>query len=497
MGKTLSQCLPVRAATELELRRRGGSVSPVAFAERYWSKPSAWVMDAFHFRPDETPAPYQLASLDLLHERKRLAQRGCHGLGKTAEAAWAILHFAATREAAGIDWKVATTASVWRQLSLYLWPEVHKWIKRMKVLPGTRRWRPDEVQVMNLKLTHGQAFAAASNDKDKIEGAHASEMLYVLDEAKAIPSDTWDAVEGAFAQGNAFAFAISTPGAAVGRFYAIHSRKRGYEDWEVSHVKLEEAIAAGRVSQEWANQRKAQWGEDSPVYQCRVLGEFSEAGDDVLIPLNLVEAAQERWQELEAMPEKLTSIGVDVGRTGDETVLALRCGDVITELRTFQNRSTMETAGNVARLLDERGGIGVIDVIGIGAGVYDRLREMDKRVVPFNAGGRAFEDGTPLDEVRRFANARARAWWAMRDLLSGDNGHTICLPPDDLLTADLTAPTQRVTSIGAVAIDDPERVEGKDTIRKRLGRSTDRGDAVIMAFASDWLPSSDIFVVVG
>jgi hypothetical protein len=445
------------------------------------------------------PAPYQIEALDQLHAERRLAVRGCHGLGKTALAAWAVLHFAATREAAGADWKVVTTASVWRQLSLYLWPEIHKWARRIQPAPGLRRWRDEDLQVLAVKLRHGQAFAVASNDKDKIEGAHADEMLYVLDEAKAIPEPTWDAVEGAFASGKVLALAISTPGAAVGRFYDIHRRRKGYEDWSVRHVTVEEAVAAGRVLPSWVEQRRQQWGEDSPVYRSRVLGEFSEAGEDVLIPLHLVEAAQERWEGLpdEARAARLTSVGVDVGLTQDETVLALRAGDAVVELQTFQNSSTMETAGRVARVLDSRGGVAVVDVIGVGAGVYDRLKELGKPVRAFNAGAKAFPDGTPATEVRKFANQRARAWWGMRDLLSGDGGHEIALPSDDMLTADLTAPRWRVTSIGAVAVADAERVEGKDTIRKRLGRSTDRGDAVVMAFSLEWLPSSDIFIVVG
>jgi hypothetical protein len=482
----------LRARAEDELRRRGvsgGACTPEAFAEKYWSRPSEFLKDNLLFAKGEHPASYQLEHLDLLHQCRRVAVRACHGAGKTAEAAWAVLHFAMTREAAGADWKVVTTASVWRQLSLYLWPEIHKWTRRMKSIPGLRRWHDEETQVLAVKLAHGQAFAVASNDKDKIEGAHASELLYILDEAKAIPDATWDAIEGALASGSTYALAISTPGAAAGRFYNIHQRKPGYEDWTARHVTLDEAVAAGRVSRAWAEQREAQWGSNSPVYQSRVLGQFAETDEQALIPLAWVEAAQQRWQEHEDTISKLsvvTSFGVDVARSGaDETAIATRASNTITAIEVWSGLTTMETTGLVVERLN-RGGVAVIDADGIGAGVYDRLKEQGKKAAEFHSGARPFETRQQNEEEhgsRRYLNLRARAWWAMRERLDPEALCEVSLPPDDALTADLTTPTWGVTSVGAV------QIESKDEIRKRLGRSPDRGDAVVMAFSSEWLPS--------
>jgi len=73
-----------------------------------------------------------------------------------------------------------------------------------------------------MKLTYGQAFPVASSDPGKIEGAHEDQMLYIFDEAKMISNATFDAAEGAFASGQAYALAISTPGDASGRFFEIH-----------------------------------------------------------------------------------------------------------------------------------------------------------------------------------------------------------------------------------------------------------------------------------
>jgi hypothetical protein len=120
-----------------------------------------------------------------------------------------------------------------------------------------------------------------------------------------------------------------------------------------------------------------------------------------------------------------------------------------------------------------------VDVIGIGAGVVDRLRELGCTVIPFNAAA-ATQVRDRSGELG-FANLRAAAWWSLREMLDPANGIGVALPPDDMLIGDLTAPHWRVLSGGKI------KIESKDDIYKRLGRSTDDGDAVVMAFAFDFL----------
>jgi hypothetical protein len=449
---------------------------------RYRDDPAAFVRDCIAWRPGEGPTDYQVEILDQLVARRRAAVRGPHSLGKTALAAWVILWFALTRE--GEDWKIPCTASAWRQLTHYLFPELRKWARRLR---WERLGRPPfdptrELLALSLKLTTGEAFAVASDTPALIEGAHADHLLYVFDEAKSIPAATFDAAEGAFSSGDCYALAISTPGEPQGRFYDIHARKPGFADWWVRHVTLAECIAAGRVLPEWAEQRRLQWGEGSAVYRNRVLGEFASAEESGLIPLSWIEAANERWEVIRESGQwdAFTCVGVDVARDGEaKTVLALRHGQAIRELRRFARSDTMETTGHVASVVAGSAAAAVVDVIGIGAGVVDRLREMKRddraayRVVPFNAAEHT--DWRDASGELAFANTRSAAWWNVRELLDPAQGKEVALPPDDLLTGDLTAPHWRMTSSGKV------QVESKDEIRKRLGRSTDDGDAVVMA----------------
>lgn len=116
--------------------------------------------------------------------------RSLHDAGKTTVAALATLWFATTRNAAGVDWKVITTASAWRRLEVYLWPEIHKWERHLRwdVLDWPAFDSRRELLDLRLKLAFGAATPVASNDAARIEGAHAASLLYILDEGKTIPA---------------------------------------------------------------------------------------------------------------------------------------------------------------------------------------------------------------------------------------------------------------------------------------------------------------------
>lgn len=497
----------------------GKNLPSSTFQKTYRLNPTAFIHDCFQWRRGETPAFYQDEIATDLITFKRESVRGPHGLGKTALASWVVLWFALTRD--GDDWKIPTTASAWRQLTKFLWPEIHKWARKLRWdIIGREPFDPRrELQTLSLKLATGEAFAVASDDPTLIEGAHADHLLYLFDEAKSIKSETFDAAEGAFSNagedtaGEAFALAVSTPGEPQGRFYDIQARKSGFEDWHTRHVTLDETMRAGRVSREWAEQRKKQWTEKSAVYQNRVLGEFAASEEDGIIPLAWIELANDRWHAWREQEffGTFASVGVDVARSGeDKTVLALRkkvakakpedpeppCKQGVYELRRFAKQDTMQTTGHVKGILDALGGRAMVDVIGIGAGVVDRLRELGKSVTAFNAS--AHTDYRDRSHEQGFINVRSHAWWNLREMLDPMNAEEIALPPDDLLTGDLTAPHWKNVSGGKI------QVEGKDdkwgdenghrTLRERLGRSTDDGDAVVMAFYADVVGRIQIFL---
>lgn len=397
--------------------------------------------------------------------------RAPRGAGKTTTSAiiilWAVSVF-------DIDVKVITTASAWRQLIHYTWPEIHKWAHKADWDKAGVRVRDGvELTAQTFKIGDRLAFAASSDDPSTIEGAHASMTIVVFDEAKAIPAKVWDALEGTFSTGHAYAFAISTPGVPSGRFYDIHSRKKGYKDWSVRHVTLMECLAAGRFKAEWAEARLAQWGEKSAAYQNYVLANFSESSEDVVIPLSWVEAANARWEDCGGRGEGSESWGCDPGYKGnDPTVTAKVVGSVVELIDSRPQQDLMVTVGRISSQVNKDTPVGV-DTIGIGAGVFSRLQELGYKVRAVNASEKCpYHDST--GQVG-FVNTRAYLWWTLREALDPNLGGKLALPPNDDLTGDLTTPTWEYKSNGLV------QVESKKDIRARLDRSTDSADAVALA----------------
>ncbi len=339
----------------------------------------------------------------------------------------------------------------------------------------------------------------ASDNAGLIEGAHADRLCYLFDEAKLVPSATFDAAEGAFSNAGvggaeAIAVAASTPGSPSGRFYDICRHAPGLDDWKVIRVTLEDAIKEGRVSEAWAERMRKLWGAKSAIYRNKVLGEFAAQDENAVIPLEWVEAANERYNALEeagqllpgSLPE-LSGVGADIGDGGgDPTVLAPRYGDIIANVDGWESRHNeqVHTARKIAAIFNLHEGAkdakALVDGIGVGSGVVSCLDDWNYEVISFIASSGC--DLKDESDTFGFLNLRAFAWWNMRELLNPEKGSKIALPPLPELIGDLTTP--RWFEVAGAKI----KVESKEDIAKRNdGRSTDYGDAVVMVFCAEHL----------
>ena len=202
------------------------------------------------------------------------------------------------------------------------------------------------------------------------------------------------------------------------------------------------------------------------------------------IPTEWVRAAQARWSpEMPTLPDAegqeqplpLSALGVDPARGGkDETVIAPRYGWWFGPLSVYPGKDTPDGPSVAAQVMQhhEEAATIVLDVIGVGAAVYDALAAHDFSPWGFNASERSA--ATDKTGQLTFVNRRAEAWWRMRELLDPASGMDVALPPDPRLRSDLCAPRFKLTVRGI-------QIEAKADVKKRLGRSTDRGDAVVQA----------------
>lgn len=222
-----------------------------------------------------------------------------------------------------------------------------------------------------------------------------------------------------------------------------------------------------------------------PLRSQLLYGDFSAGIEDdewQVIPTRWVELAQERWSPAPPEGQPQTSIGVDVARKGaDKTTLAPIHGNYVGLLKKYPGKDTPDgrSVAEKVHLIHNGESYICIDSINVGSSPVDYLTDhLGELVIPINFGAGC--DLYDKSGKYKLINIRAAAYWKFREALDPDTGEDIALPPDAELLADLTAPRYKKTPRGI-------QIESKDEIKKRLGRSPDCGDAVVLGYCKPYL----------
>ena len=214
-----------------------------------------------------------------------------------------------------------------------------------------------------------------------------------------------------------------------------------------------------------------------PLRSQMLEGDFSAGKDEnpfQVIPSAWVVAAQGRWSE-QGRQGPMDSVGEDVARGGRaETVISRRHGAWYDKLLCYPGVATPDgpSAAAVAMSAVRDGAPIHVDVIGCGTSPYDHLNQAGVHVVAVN--GAAASYGTDKSGKLSFYNLRAELWWKMRESLDPAAVPPLALPPGQEIRADLCAPTWSLRS-GKILI------ESKEDLMARIGRSPDKGDAMVYA----------------
>lgn len=410
-----------------------------------------------------SPTEQQLEAARALVERRRVSIRSGHGTGKSAFMAWCVLWFLVCYFPA----KVPATAPTAHQLTDVLWAELAKWHRAMhEQLPSIAElfeWRSD---TFSLRAAPRESFAVARTSRperpEALQGFHSQNILFMIDEASGIPDQVFQVAEGALSTEGAYVVMAANPTRMEGYFYDSHHSQRSR--WAALHWDGE---ASELVSREYVESMREKYSADSSIYRIRVKGEFAGNPDGV-IPLSIIESAVDR----DVKPFGEHRWGLDVARFGaDRTALCKRAGNALLEpVRHWSGKDTMQVAGLVKLEYDAakvKPAVICVDVIGIGAGVVDRCRELGLPVVAVNVA----ESPSVEDRYNRMRDElwfRARHWFEGRD---------VRMVADESLIAELTLPSFRITSAGKI------QVESKDELRKRGVVSPDLADSFCLTFA--------------
>lgn len=452
-------------------------------ASTFSSDPVGWYQDKLgHFLWSK-----QREILHAIQNHHLVAVKSAHATGKSftvsgAGAWWIDQHRFG-------EAFLVTTAPSWNQVEAILWREIR------------RRWNEGKLggritQDCKWHLGHGGGSRAGASDEEIVgigrkpadydeysfQGIHARFLMGILDEAGGVPESLWTSILSLATNESSRILAIGNPEDPNSHFATICRPGSGWHVITISAFdtpaftgeKVPQHVLDNLVSKQWVEDRRRDWGEGSPLWVAKVLGQFPDISDEYLITPALIEYC--RQNDLPGLDTG--RLGADIARMGtDKTVVYHNRGGVIRLAGAWAKKDTMQTSGLIITILSRFGATRipiVVDIIGLGSGVYDRLKEQKFNVVGHQGSERAYN---PV----RFRNRRSEVWWTFKTLM--EDGLIDLDPGDDILAAQLGTVKWSTDSSGRIV------VETKEDLRDRGLPSPDHADAAVMsAIASAPVP---------
>lgn len=478
MKRHLGHQIGLRLADALEEDAR--KQTTVTDIERWRKDPVLFAKEALGIELWSRQAEFVLA----ITTNPRIAVRSGHKIGKSIGVAVAAIWWCAC----SIGDRVILTSTTGHQIRNILWKEVRRLAELSKRVGRIQLPTPALMPANGMKWEDGREIIGFSTDtKEGFAGLSGANLLFIVDEASGVPEWAFEVIRGNLAGGGCLVM-ISNPTQTSGSFFdAFHSDA---ERWRRIHISSEETpnaqsgkmLVPGLATREWVDDW-AKLGTDSPSYRVRVRGEFPTGGDDTVIPLDVWNAAVERWKASEGMKGRL-EIGVDPSRFGDDdAAIVPRRGKRVIEIETHNGLDGIQLAGKVMAVVrrhrrqGEPVAVVKVDVIGVGASCFDQLRQFasgpnrEIELVAVNVSENATVVGKDGSEL--YHRLRDQLWFGLRDWLQ-DGGE---------VPADAQLETDCVSARYSFDLKSRYVVESKDEMKKRLkgNRSPDRADGLCLA----------------
>lgn len=448
------------AIEELERRSRN---------QLYVTDPEAWMSDIMGIKLWSKQAEIAASIV----ENKKTAVKSSHSTGKSFTMSALACWWTVTR--AEMDAIVVSTAPTYEQVNKILWEAIRK-SHRANNLIGTvnqqDEWKLDDGTIV------GFGRKPADTSLHGFHGIHRpGGVLVLLDEGCGLHQNIFTATEaittGAFDR----LCTVGNPDEANTEFGRIFIKDD--PSWNKITISafdtpawtgelVAPAVADSLIQVDWVEDKRASWGEGSPRWKSKILGEFSLDNSNTLFTLGNINTGKST--EIENNADIPLHLGVDIARMGeDETVVYANRGGNVRLLEKWANATLMETATRVHNLAVEHGAAEVrVDGVGIGAGVFDRLGQLcDSQYEVVSLIGNA---SSP--DLDRWRNVRAYWWDSVRERMAkgeididfGDEALQ-----DELLSVNYHFKNQRNSL----------QIESKEELRSRIGKSPDFADAFI------------------
>jgi len=390
---------------------------------------------------------------------------------------------------------VITTAPTDRQVRRILWKEIHnaynKAVEKGNKLGGellTKEWRFAEDHF-------ALGFSSKDYDATAFQGIHSPYLLVIADEGAGLSESVWEGIFSILKGGHHRLLTIGNPTTIEGQFYQIFQN----ENWWTTYISAYDTPnlqgqgikVPGLINREDIENAKIDWGEDSPLFKSRILGQFPDSLQDTFIPLHVVDqAGAGEWSNNVDKDEPL-HVAADLARYGDdESVFTARHGQLGFNWESLSadqlgTLGIMTAAGKlvafVKKSLDILGkkSLPVIikcDAVGLGGGVPDRLREMKATgEIPNNWLIYDMSAGSKARQPEKYVDAGTEWWKGLADKLKAD----MAFGP---LFANKKVQSQLCSRKYEYTSADKVKLESKDKIKSRGLPSPDWGDSVAMLY---------------
>lgn len=442
----------------------------------YADHPVEFVKDVIGAVPDIE----QEKILRSVAENQMTSVRSGHGVGKSTVEAWVLIWFIMTRPFP----KIPCTAPTQHQLFDILWAEVNKWLRNNPLLSEQLIWTKEKVYMKD----HPQewfAVARTASKPDALQGFHAENVLYIIDEASGVEDEVFEPVLGSLSTEGARLLMCGNPTQLSGFFYDSHNKNRA--NYSAFHI---DGRNSQRVSKEYIQTIVDMYREESDVFRVRVAGEFPTQGDDVYIPLPLCERSVATPYKQREKPE-LIHIGADIARFGDDkTCIGVKIDEKAMFYKKINGQDTVRTAHDIAlcgeQLVEKYKWTEEIPIKiddgGVGGGVTDRLREMKRsdperfwwmNIIPVQFGAsirhKYFYDTTTymMSVVKKLLTPQV-------DEDGTKHPIRLILPDDGDLIAQLSTRKYEVTENSKI------KIESKKDIKRKGQHSPDEADCLLL-----------------
>jgi len=461
------------------LLNKPASLQPHQVMKLWRAKPKIFFRDVLDF----TPLPWQEECAELYVNNDRLAMVASKGVGKTRFLASITWHFFITHHMA----KIAALSITKDHLMANLWAEL---LKARAESPLLVKSTNEGFSKITLKGHEGYCFIDArsfpkqadeSQQASALAGLHADNVAFVIDEAGTIPDaviQTADAALSTGSEGNKKARLLVTanPEEPKGTIYRACMGKTK-QKWAVYRVSgdPDDPKRSSLVDKLWAQDLIDQYGRDDPWVMVNVLGKYPTVSSNQLLTEQEIFESMNRDVKESDIKNHQLRLGIDVARGGvDSTVFAMRRGLKAYPVEQISsNIMGPELASKAAFMVEEKRieRIFVDNTGGFGSSVVDSLALFPNiDITPVHYSSKA--------QDKRYYNKRTEMWVRLRDWVRKGG----CLPKDPQLADEILMP--KLIFHGGVF-----RLEEKEQIKSRLGRSPDRADALAQTFADVEQPS--------